>query len=73
MITRSKIQGIGSVSQQADLDAQFQGTSLSPEEDVRSKLALEETLGDPQIQEKLKATVKAANHVLLEVVSSLRD
>ena len=34
---------------------------------------LEEALGDPQIQAKLKATVKAANHDLLEVVASLRD
>ena len=74
MTTRSKTQGKGSVSQQADLDAQSQGTSLSPEEDdVRFKLALEEAIGDPQIQAKLKATVKAANQDLLEVVSSLRD
>ena len=58
MTTRSKTQGKGSVSQQADLDAQSQGASLSPEEeDVRFKLALEEALGDPQIQAKLKATM----------------
>ena len=70
----SKTQGKGSVSQQADLDAQSQGASFDPEElDVRFKLALEEALGDPQIQAKLKATVKTANHDLLEVVASLRD
>ena len=74
MTTRSKTQGKGSVSQQADLDAQSQGASFDPDDqDVRFKLALEEALGDPQIQAKLKATVKAANHDLLEVVASLRD
>ena len=74
MTTRSKTQGKGSVSQEADLDAQSQGASFDPEElDVRFKLALEEALGDPQIQAKLKATVKAANHDLLKVVASLRD
>ena len=74
MTTRSKTQGKGSVSQQADLDAQSQGTSLSPEEEhVRFKLALEEALGNPRIQAKLKATVKAANQDLLDVVSSLPD
>ena len=74
MTTRSKTQGKGSVSQQADLDAQSQGTSLSPEEEhVRFKLALEEALGNPRIQAKLKATVKASNQDLLDVVSSLPD
>ena len=74
MITRNKTQGKGCVSQQADLDAQCQGTSLSSEEeDVRFKLAPEEALGDPQTQEKLKATVRAGNHDSLKVVYSLRD
>ena len=74
MSTRSKTQGKGSVSHQADLDTQAQGESLDPEEkEVLFKLALEQALGDPQIQAKLKATVQAANHVLLEAVSSLRD
>ena len=74
MTTRSKTQGKGSVSHQADLDTQAQGESLDPEEkEVLFKLALEQALGDPQIQARLKATVQAANHDLLEAVSSLRD
>ena len=48
--------------------------SLDPKErEVLFKLALEQALGDHQIQAKIKETVKAANQDLLEVVSSLRD
>ena len=62
------------MSHQADLGALAQDESLDPDKkEVLFKLALEQALGDPQIQAKLKATVQAANHDLLEVVSSLRD
>ena len=68
--TRSKGQGKGSVSQLVESDA----PSLDPEErEVLFKLAMEQALGDHQIQAKIKETVKAANQALLEIVSSLRD
>ena len=69
--TRSgRAQGKGSVTQHEESEA----PDLDPDErEVLFKLALEQALGDAQIQAKLKETVKAANKDLLDVVSSLRD
>ena len=70
MTTNSKAQCKGCVSQLGESDA----PSLDPEErEVLFKLALGQALGDPQIQAKMKETVKTANQDLLEVVSYLQD
>ena len=66
----SKSQGKGSVSQLVESDA----SSLDPyEQEVLFKLALEQALGDSQIQAKIKETVTATNQDLFEVVLSLQD